>query len=529
VAVGLLFDLGRPWNIWRPMFFWQHHSVLFEVAWCVMLYTTVLALEFAPVPLETSRFHRLHRLLKGATIPLVILGIMLSTLHQSSLGSLFLLTPSRVHPLWYSPILPVLFFISAVGLGLGMVMVESRTTAWLYGRQPEDSLLTRLATPFAFVLILYVIVRVVDLGIRHQLSSGNLLSPEGALFFLELAISSIVPAVLVLGGWARRSGKVLGIAAFLTVVGFVLHRLDVGGVSGIRLTASGYVPSLAEIATSLGVVSAAILAFFFFVEHFRVYAPEEEPAREARPEISPARLPLATVRSSSALFVFGAAVAFALLPDGALGSPVPDATPVSEARRVLGVKVERANPKGPTLVLAAPGTEGAHEVLLIDGDRANEVALFDHAEHERRLGPDACATCHHMNRPNDRETSCCECHRDEHLPTDIFDHERHVAATDGNHGCSGCHPDRNAPKDRAHTTPCLDCHRDMVAGSDRIPAPGTDSRFFAPGYEEAMHGVCRKCHEEEDRKNAAKVPTLSLCSTCHPERTDLRPRPAGED
>ena len=138
MAVGLLFDLGLPWNIWHMMVFWNPHSPLFEVGWCVMLYLTVLALEFFPVPAEEfPRLAKIRAVLVKARLPLVIVGIGLSTLHQSSLGSLFLIMPYRLHPLWYSPILPVLFLVSAIALGLSMVMFESHVTAYLYRRKPE--------------------------------------------------------------------------------------------------------------------------------------------------------------------------------------------------------------------------------------------------------------------------------------------------------------------------------------------------------------------------------------------------------
>src|SRR5512137_1095249 len=117
VVFALLFDLGQPWRIWHALVFWNPHSVMFEVAWCVMLYTTVLALEFAPVVLERFRLERPRRMLRAVSTPLVIAGVILSTLHQSSLGSLYLIVPEKLHPLWYSPLLPVLFYLSAVGIG----------------------------------------------------------------------------------------------------------------------------------------------------------------------------------------------------------------------------------------------------------------------------------------------------------------------------------------------------------------------------------------------------------------------------
>ena len=126
VIFGLMFDLGLPWNIWHMLVFWNPHSPLFEVGWCVMLYTTVLLLEFSPVPLEKfGRFTKIRSFLMKYRFALVLLGIMFSTLHQSSLGSLFLIMPFKLHPLWYSNLLPIQFFISAIALGLMMVAFES--------------------------------------------------------------------------------------------------------------------------------------------------------------------------------------------------------------------------------------------------------------------------------------------------------------------------------------------------------------------------------------------------------------------
>ena len=145
VIAGLAFDLGQPWRIWHALFFWNPHSVMFEVAWCVMLYTTVLALEFSPVVFEGLRLERPQRILHSFTTPLVIVGVILSTLHQSSLGSLYLIVPAKLHPLWYTPLLPYLFFISAIGAGIGMTILESYLSKRAFGRHLEMDLLEPLA------------------------------------------------------------------------------------------------------------------------------------------------------------------------------------------------------------------------------------------------------------------------------------------------------------------------------------------------------------------------------------------------
>ncbi|RJP65451.1 MAG: Ni/Fe-hydrogenase cytochrome b subunit, partial [Candidatus Abyssobacteria bacterium SURF_17] len=274
VVGGLMFDIGIPWNIWRPMFFWQHHSALFEVAWCVMLYFTVLGLEFAPVVLERFRaplFQTLYKILKALTLPLVIFGIILSTLHQSSLGTLFLIMPYRVHPLWYSSILPILFFVSAIGLGLSMVMVESLVSSWLYKKHLEKDLLSGLAKAAAYVLGIYALLKLGDLAFSGKLPLLFNGSWESNLFLFELLISAILPATLFGSPKVRQSTAGLATAAGLAVFGFVLNRIDVSGLATISTTGSAYFPSWSEFAISIGIVSAAALVFFFFVENFVVY------------------------------------------------------------------------------------------------------------------------------------------------------------------------------------------------------------------------------------------------------------------
>jgi Ni/Fe-hydrogenase subunit HybB-like protein len=127
--VGLLYDLGRPDRLWHPLVMWNPRSVMFEVAWCVTLYTTVLFLEFLPMVFEKFGWHKPLSWIHKISVPLMILGVLLSTLHQSSLGSLFLIVPEKLYPLWYTPILPLLFYVSAIGVGLAMTIFDRGTAA----------------------------------------------------------------------------------------------------------------------------------------------------------------------------------------------------------------------------------------------------------------------------------------------------------------------------------------------------------------------------------------------------------------
>src|SRR5512143_710368 len=141
VIIALLVDLGRPERIWHMIIYQNGHSVLLEIGLCVMLYTTVLALEFLPVLLERPHWEKPIRILHSITMPLVILGVVLSTLHQSSLGSLFLIMPEKLNPLWYTPLLPLIFFITAVNVGLGMIIFESSLSSRAFHRGLETHLL----------------------------------------------------------------------------------------------------------------------------------------------------------------------------------------------------------------------------------------------------------------------------------------------------------------------------------------------------------------------------------------------------
>jgi Ni/Fe-hydrogenase subunit HybB-like protein len=152
VSVGLIIDLGKPWNIWHPLVMWNPHSVMFEVAWCVMLYSTVLTLEFSPVLFEKLGWQRPLKIVKKLTLPLVIAGVLLSIMHQSSLGSVFLIVPGKLHALWYSSALPIFFFVSAVSVGLSMVIFESYLSARILGHRLKSEVLQKLGLASVGVL-----------------------------------------------------------------------------------------------------------------------------------------------------------------------------------------------------------------------------------------------------------------------------------------------------------------------------------------------------------------------------------------
>jgi Ni/Fe-hydrogenase subunit HybB-like protein len=293
VAVGLMYDLGRPWNIWHPLVMWNPRSPMFEVSWCVMLYLTVLALEFSGIVFERLGWRRALTLQHAATVPLVVAGAIISTLHQSSLGSFYLIIPAKLHPIWYTPYLPLLFYLSAIAAGLAMMIVEARLSARALGRGLEMPLLMSIGRALFFALAVYGSVRIFDLARRGVLGQAFSASREALFFQLELAIGVILPMALVAWPAVRRnSGRLYG-AALLVVAGFVVNRLNVS-ITGLEWSQGGrYVPSVAEGLITIMLVGVGITLFSLAVR----FLPVMEPVTELRFVSEPGALPAAGLRA----------------------------------------------------------------------------------------------------------------------------------------------------------------------------------------------------------------------------------------
>ena len=283
VAVALLFDLGRPYRIWHPMVMWNPRSVMFEVAWCVMLYLTVLALEFSPVVLARFHLEKPLKIMKRITPLLVIAGVLLSTLHQSSLGSLYLIVPSKLHPYWYSPWLPVQFFISAIGVGLAMVIFESNLSARAFNREIEMPLLSELGKGLVVVLSIYGLMRFQDLASRGALGLLREPSTETLLLILELSIGTIIPIILLANRSMRENREGLFATAVMVITGFLLHRLNVS-VTGLEASSGAhYFPKWTEVSVTLSLVGAGFLFFALAVRYLGVFDAEPVKASAGHP------------------------------------------------------------------------------------------------------------------------------------------------------------------------------------------------------------------------------------------------------
>ncbi len=287
VIGGLLVDLGRPYNVWRPLVHWQHHSVMWEVGLCVASYTTVLIIEFLPVILErvnlfefiTKRLPTvpLYRLLKKVSIIFVILGVVLSTLHQSSLGSLWVLVPEKLSPLWYSLYLPLFFWLSAVAVGLAMTIVESTLSSKAFKRGLELNLLAGLAKAASIVLIIYLAARGADLIMRGAwplLFEPNL---QAAAFWVEIGLGVLVPIILFAVKPLRYKPRVLFNGALMVVIfGVVLNRLNVSTIGLFPYTGRIYFPSWMEIVVTITLISLGVIGFGLAAKYLPVFPEESE-------------------------------------------------------------------------------------------------------------------------------------------------------------------------------------------------------------------------------------------------------------
>jgi Ni/Fe-hydrogenase subunit HybB-like protein len=274
VVVGLLYDLGRPDRLWHPLVMWNPHSVMFEVAWCVTLYSTVLFLEFLPVVFEKFGLHKPLAWIHKISVPLMILGVLLSTLHQSSLGTLFLIVPSKLYPLWYTPILPLLFYISAIGVGLAMTIFESWHSSRAFGRALELPLLMSMGRVLAVVLSVYLWIRFLDLSHRHAFALLAQNRIETWLFLLEIVLMAVPMVLLYQAGIRQRPGALYA-CAVMVVFGFIANRLNVGTTGLEAGSGTHYIPKWSEVAVTLSIVAVGFATFRMIAQYFPIFEVEE--------------------------------------------------------------------------------------------------------------------------------------------------------------------------------------------------------------------------------------------------------------
>ncbi|HBC91782.1 MAG TPA: Ni/Fe-hydrogenase cytochrome b subunit [Pelotomaculum sp.] len=271
---SLLLDIGRWFNFWRPFFYWGFHSVLFEVFWCISIYTTIQVLEFGDIFFEKVKCPSLKKILGYMMTPLLILGIVLPTLHQSSLGSLFIVAVDKLYPLWWSMLLPFFFVWSAFFLGPAMVTIEGTIASRAYGRDPELPVFQSMTRITMWMMIIYFIIKMIDLNYRGVFVMAFNGSHESNMFLIEMIVFVLLPIFMYAIPSIRN--KLWGVVttSVLVVVGVVFNRMNVVFTGMARSVGGSYFPSVWEFLITLGMWSFLALAYLFIVENFAILPKE---------------------------------------------------------------------------------------------------------------------------------------------------------------------------------------------------------------------------------------------------------------
>jgi len=276
-AGALVLDLGKPWNIFNPLIgnSFGASSVLFLVAWHFMLYIVAQFLEFSPAIAEWLNARKVHRILSGLTIGAVIFGITLSTLHQSGLGALFLMAKEKIHPLWYSEFIPLLFLVSSVFAGLSMVIFEGSISQRVFfnqiseeNRQARNNMVLSLSKICAYTLFAYLFMQIIVLV--HGQHFNLLNTPMGYWYLIEIIGFVVAPMVLFVFAYRNSSLLLTRIAALVTILGIIVNRLNVSIIAFRWDAATHYVPSWMEIVVSMAIIFIQIWIFRWIIHRMPV-------------------------------------------------------------------------------------------------------------------------------------------------------------------------------------------------------------------------------------------------------------------
>jgi len=290
VALGVVTDIGRWYYIWHPLIMWNGNSALFEVGMCVMIYLSVLYIEFLPIVTERfigrvnlpgffSLFNKLidsvlrllDRTLNKFMFVFIIAGVVLSCLHQSSLGTLMIIAGEKMHPLWQTPVLPLLFLLSAFSVGFPMVIMESISASKSFGLKPEKDVLTSLSRFVGPILGIYLAAKIGDMFIRESFVYLAELNLASIMFTIEILVGVVIPLRMFLSSAVRQSTTGLYIASMLVILGVVLNRFNNFVIAyNPPYTETSYFPSIGEISVTLGFVALEILLYRAFVMIFPI-------------------------------------------------------------------------------------------------------------------------------------------------------------------------------------------------------------------------------------------------------------------
>lgn len=525
---ALLFDIGLPQSFWHPFIYWNPHSFLFEVFWCVSCYFIITFLELTPTLLERIGLGGIRNLLHKASPGIVIFGITLSCMHHTSLGSLFLVTPTRLYGLWYTPRIPLFFIMTAMAGGLFLfTFIVLLYRHWYSPPKDKHTSITKTCKPMeksqvdaaipeldalrlitsiaAVILTIYLVLKLLDMTILGQWQLLLKGTWESWLFGFEILIEVLIPIVLIALSRTRHSVTGLGIAAFSGAFGLAMNRLDVGILGYFRDAGVVYWPSLGEWVICFGVLSMAGLAFFFIVENFSIFGDAWRQRLETRDSFVTAFDRLSHVWKGMILSGVERVTIIATIA-------VPLAwmlcyPPFQQKERIQ--------------VIPPLAVDSVRATLRIDGNRSSLSARFNHLAHQEHLGnQSSCVLCHHISLPGDKATPCSRCHQSMENSTVIFNHEYHTVAVSRREKLTGLHPenrscnychDANSTKTASSAKSCVECHADDMSMNKQLVS--NVSYASAVSYREAMHQTCIPCHQEKQLE--LNRPTLGECATCH--------------
>ena len=277
-AGALLLDLGRPWKVINPIIgnSFGISSVLFLVAWHFILYMGSLFIEFSPTITEWISLKRQRRFFASLTLAVVIFGIALSTLHQSGLGALFLMAKPKIHPLWYSEFIPILFFISSIFAGLSLVIVlESigqrvfKSNMSFLHKSSHRNIMLSIARICAISMFVYFFM--LNLDFLHGKKYTYLNTPWGYWYLLEVLGFVLLPCLIFLYGYRRRNLNLVRVAATFTIIGIILNRLNISTIAYQWYDRSLQFPTWMEIVVSVAVIFVQLLVFRWIVRRMPVY------------------------------------------------------------------------------------------------------------------------------------------------------------------------------------------------------------------------------------------------------------------
>ncbi len=273
--IALFLDIGHPFRLWHPSIMWQVHSVMWIVAIHVILYTTTLALEASPMFFERFGMKNALTAVNKIMVGAVVFGVMLSTLHQSSLGAVFLIAPARMSPLWFNSMLPYLFLLSCIPMGMAMVSTESMLSAKAFKHHIDKEIYYGLARGTLISLVIYLVIKLFflfkDAGIG-AIFDGSL---EANMYIVEMAVGVVIPILILASRQNRTNLKSIFAVNILVIVGVLVNRLNVCVFSMQSYTSSkgaAYFPSLMEFLITLGVVSLGVFLFKMAAKHLPLFA-----------------------------------------------------------------------------------------------------------------------------------------------------------------------------------------------------------------------------------------------------------------